>query len=113
MLSRQEIQTTCDDIVRVFHPLKVILFGSHAYGTPTEESDVDLLVVMDVPESEARRKAVEIRRHIPRRSRMDLLVRSPEEIAYRLSHNDWFLKEITERGHVLYESADVGVGAKG
>jgi HEPN domain-containing protein len=37
---------------------------------------------------------------------MDLLVRSPEEIAYRLSHNDWFLREITEKGEVLYESAN-------
>ena len=37
---------------------------------------------------------------------MDLLVRSPEEIAYRLSYNDWFLREITEKGEVLYEAAN-------
>jgi HEPN domain-containing protein len=35
---------------------------------------------------------------------MDLLVRSPEEIAYRVSYNDWFLREITEKGVVLYGS---------
>ena len=29
-----------------FHPEKIILFGSHAYGTPNEDSDVDLLVIM-------------------------------------------------------------------
>ena len=33
-------------------------------------------------------------------------MRSPEEIAYRLSYNDWFLREITEKGEVLYESAN-------
>ena len=49
MVPRQENQATCDDIVREFTPLQVILFGSHAYGTPTEDSDVDLLVVMDIP----------------------------------------------------------------
>jgi predicted nucleotidyltransferase len=108
----RRVETTCDAIVQEFQPLKVILFGSHAYGTPTEDSDVDLLIVMDVPESATRQKAVEIRRRIPRHSRMDLLVRSPEEIAYRLAHNDWFMQEIIDRGQVLYESADAGVGAK-
>ena len=39
MVTRQEIQATCDDIVRQFAPLQVILFGSYAYGTPTEDSD--------------------------------------------------------------------------
>ena len=102
MISRQDIQATCDDIVREFAPLQVILFGSYAYGTPTEDSDVDLLVVMDIPESETRRQTVEIRQRIPRRFPMDLLVRSPTEIAYRISYNDWFLREITEKGEVLY-----------
>ena len=54
MVSRQEIQATCNDIVREFAPLQVILFGSYGYGTPTEDSDVDLLVVMAIPESDTR-----------------------------------------------------------
>lgn len=107
MISRKDIQATCDDIVREFSPLQVILFGSYAYGTPTEDSDVDLLVVMDIPESETRRHSVEIRQRIPRRFPMDVLVRSPEEIAYRISHNDWFLREITEKGEVLYGCAGI------
>jgi HEPN domain-containing protein/predicted nucleotidyltransferase len=106
MISRQEIQATCDDIVREFAPLQVILFGSYGYGTPTEDSDVDLLVVMAIPESETRRQSVEIRQRIPHRFPMDLLVRSPQEIAYRISYNDWFLREITEKGEILYGTAD-------
>ena len=102
MVTRQEIQATCDDIVREFAPLQVILFGSYAYGTPTEDSDVDLLIVMDIPKSEFTRKAIEIRQRIPSRFGMDLLVRSPEEIAYRVSYNDWFLREITEKGELLH-----------
>ena len=102
MVTRQEIQATCDDIVREFAPLQVILFGSYAYGTPTEDSDVDLLVVMDVPKSEFTRKAIEIRQRISYRFGMDLLVRSPEEIAYRVSYNDWFLREIAEKGELLH-----------
>ncbi len=104
MVTQKDIQATCDDIVREFSPLQIILFGSYAYGTPTEDSDIDLLVVMDIPESETSRQAAEIWQRIPRRFSMDLLVRSSEEIAYRISHNDWFLREITEKGEVLYES---------
>ena len=104
MVTREAIQATCDDIVREFTPLQVILFGSYAYGTPTEDSDVDLLVVMDIPKSEFRNKAMEIQQRIPYRFRLDLLVRSPEEIAYRVSYNDWFLREITEKGDFLYGS---------
>lgn len=53
MITRQDIQAACDDIVREFAPLQVILFGSYAYGTPTESSDVDLLVVMPNPGNSA------------------------------------------------------------
>lgn len=112
MVDRRDIEATCDDIVREFSPQKVILFGSYAYGTPTEDSDVDLLVVMEIPQSQTRRQAVEIRQRIPRRFRMDLIVRSPEEIAYRVAHNDWFLREATQLGQVLYQSTDDGMGTE-
>ena len=105
MISAKEIQATCDEIVREFAPLQVILFGSYAYGNPpTEESDVDLFVVMDVADSERRDKRDEIWERIPRRFPMDLLVRSPADIAYRVSHNDWFLREVLEKGRVLYDT---------
>ena len=105
MISAKEIQATCDDIVREFAPRQVILFGSYAYGNPpTEESDVDLFVVMDVAEAERRDKRDEIWERIQRRFPMDLLVRSPADIAYRVSHNDWFLREVIEKGSVLYDT---------
>ena len=100
MVSTKEIHTTCDDIVREFAPRQVILFGSYAYGTPTEESDVDMLVVM-----ETQPQASEIQERIPRRFHLDLHVWCPEDIAYRVAHNDWFLREVLEKGDVLYETA--------
>ena len=100
MVSTKEIHTTCDDIVREFAPQQVILFGSYAYGTPTEESDVDMLVVM-----ETQRQAWEIQERIPRRFHLDLHVWCPEDIAYRVAHNDWFLREVLEKGDVLYDTA--------
>ena len=104
MVTRQEIQAACDDIVREFAPLQVMLFGSYAYGMPTEFSDVDLLVVMPVAKSETRQQEIEIQKRIPRSFRLHVLVHSPEDLAYRLVYNDWFLREITEKGEVLYET---------
>ena len=106
MISTNEIQATCDDIVREFAPQQVILFGSYAYGTPTEDSDVDILVVMALLQSEAWQQVLEIKSRIPERFRLDLHVRSPEDIAYRVSHNDWFLREVFEKGAVLYDTQD-------
>ena len=104
MVTREDIQATCDDIVREFSPLQVVLFGSYAYGTPKEYSDVDLLVVMPVATSETRRQEIEIRERLARPFRLHVLVHSPEDLAYRLVYNDWFLREITEKGEVLYET---------
>ena len=106
MVTRQDIQAACDDIVREFAPLQVMLFGSYAYGTPTEYSDVDLLVVMPVAKSETRRQEIEIRERLARPFHLHVLVHSPENLAYRLAYNDWFLQEITEKGEVLYETAN-------
>ncbi len=41
MVSREEILAACDDIVREFAPLQIILYGSYAYGKPSENSDVE------------------------------------------------------------------------
>ena len=65
MVTREDIQATCDDIVREFAPLQVVLFGSYAYGTPTDDSDVDLLVIMDASEAETRLYDAEIRGRVP------------------------------------------------
>ena len=90
-------------IVKHFHPDKVILFGSRAWGEPTRESDLDLLVVMDVDGSPIR-KASEISRIArPRFLPMDIIVRTSDEIEHRIGIGDPFIKRIMNRGKVLYE----------
>lgn len=46
-----DIQTVVRKIVERFHPQRVILFGSYAYGAPHEGSDLDFLVVLSPPPS--------------------------------------------------------------
>ncbi|MBI4507617.1 MAG: nucleotidyltransferase domain-containing protein [Chloroflexi bacterium] len=82
----------------------MILFGSYAYGDPTGASDVDLLVILPF-EGSNMRKAVEIMNRVSPRFPVDLLVRTPEQVRQRLAWNDFFLREVMEKGKVLYESA--------
>lgn len=104
MVARDAIQKFCQELVEVFHPQKVVLFGSYAYGVPGESSDVDLLVVMPVKGSSARMSA-EILIRLSPPFPLDVLVRSPETLAERLEAGDFFLKEIIKKGIVLHEVA--------
>lgn len=94
-----------------FQPDKIILFGSYAYGTPNADSDVDILVVM--PARNQRSQAYKIRLGISAPFPMDLIVRTPDTLKWRLEEGDSFLREIMSKGKVLYEKADGGVGAQG
>ena len=96
-------------IVENLHPVKIILFGSYAYGVPTPDSDVDLLVVMDTSLS-SRQQRLEISRVLsPRPFPMDILVRTPKDLAERLKLGDSFLEDIISRGKVVYERQDPGL----
>lgn len=97
-------------IAKEFRPDKIILFGSHAYGTPHEDSDVDLLVVM--PARNTHSQAVRILWRLATPFPLDLLIRTPQEMKWRLEEGNSFLTEIVSRGKVLYEKIDAGVGKK-
>src|SRR5437899_875214 len=98
------IRNVIRQIVQQFHPQKVILFGSYAYGQPTEDSDVDLLVIMPFRGS-AVKKAVQIDLKVRRSFAMDLIVRTPAKVRQRVQMGDWFMREIMEKGKVLYDAA--------
>ncbi len=104
-ISQSAIQSVIDQIVTGFRPKKIILFGSYAYGIPTPESDVDLLVIME-SQNTLLEQAAEICRKIHYRFGLDLIVYTPSLLAHRLDLGDPFLKEITQRGSILYESTD-------
>jgi len=97
------IRAVVDQIVERWHPDKIILFGSHAYGTPTIDSDVDLLVIMPV-EGRMLTAAIDIVTSIDYEFPMDLLVHTPEWIAERLRTGDLYLVDRLNRGRVLYEA---------
>ena len=89
------------------------MFGSHAYGRPTSDSDVDLLVILPKTRQRGERMSVRIRHAVPRDFPLDLLVRTPAEVARRLRGGDCFLRDVMRKGRVIYEADHTRVGQKG
>ena len=98
----QAIDNVVHQIARKFELQKIILFGSYARHQPRPESDVDLLVVMDTSLTETE-QAVHILQNIEYHFGLDLLVRTPDNLARRLELGDPFLQEIIAEGRVIYE----------
>jgi predicted nucleotidyltransferase len=94
-----------------FHPDKIILFGSYAYGTPHADSDVDILVVM--PCRNQLDQAFKIHSTLLPPFPLDIIVRTPHSTKWRLAEGESFLTEVMTRGKVLYEKEHGGVGAQG
>ena len=90
-------------LVAALQPERVILFGSYAGGTPTEDSDVDLLVVVETTAPPVERFAAASQALWPRPFPIDLLVLTPAEARRALTTGDPFITDILRRGRVLYE----------
>ena len=95
-------------IAAEFHPDRIILFGSYAWGTPHEDSDVDLLVVM--PARDRHSQAVRIHWRLAAPFPLDLIVRTPKQMAWRLAEGESFTTTIVSQGKVLYEKVHKGMG---
>ena len=103
----KEIRAIAKRIAENFDVEKIILFGSYAYGKPREYSDVDLCVVMDF-DNRPFEQRLAIRKTLPiSQFSVDLIVRKRDDFRRRIPQGDWFLKDIWEKGKVLYDKRDV------
>src|SRR5688500_452674 len=102
MTTTRQIRRYVSALVDRFQPERVILFGSYAYGRPTEDSDVDLLVVME-HRGAGYSQATRMRCAVPAPFAMDMLVRRPAELAKLVSSGDVFFNEVVGQGKVLHD----------
>jgi uncharacterized protein len=102
--TREMIKDIVQKLITGYEPEKIILFGSHAYGVPREDSDIDLLIIKETDHPPLDRW-VEVKRLLRDRTRMvsvSPLVYTAEELKERLAIKDFFLEEALEKGEVLY-----------
>ena len=104
-ITAAKIRRAAQQLVDALQPEKIILFGSFAYGQPTIDSDVDLLIIMNTKLRPHARSMQASEVLSPRPFPVDLIVRTPAEIAERLRVKDCFIEEIVTKGKVLYERA--------
>ncbi len=102
MATRSQIDTIVHKIVTSSHPEKVILFGSHAYGQPNADSDIDLLVITesDLPRYQRVRDLKKCLRGS--KEAVDLLVYTPLEIEKWKDVKTAFITTVMEKGVVLF-----------
>ena len=83
MITEEQIQAVVRRIVEGYAPDQIILFGSYAYGTPTEHSDLDLLIIKKDAEAKRAERAIAVRTLLwgTDAPAMDILIRTPSEMA--------------------------------
>jgi uncharacterized protein len=112
MVDVTDILGFVDAVAERFRPERIVLFGSYAYGNTNEDSDVDVLVITE-RRGRAHDLATKVRQAVPVNFAMDLIVHNQRTIDRRIGWNDFFLKEIMEKGVVLYAADDPRVGQQG
>jgi predicted nucleotidyltransferase len=112
MENNQYIQQLLDAL-KQSNPYKIVLFGSFANGTAHEDSDIDIMVILDnnhvaktyqerlEKRLYVRKLVLEINRKIP----LDILVYSKEELNILKERGNYFIDEIEKTGKVIYEKA--------
>lgn len=102
MDTKKEIKKITKQIIEKYKPEKIILYGSFAYGRPTENSDLDLLIIKKTKEPKVQRikeVLMKVRSNLP----LEPLVYTPEELDKRLKLRDFFIEEALNKGRVVYE----------
>lgn len=100
--ARHEIKRFTEVLVNQFDPEKIILFGSHAWGEPDEDSDVDLLIVKKTNNRWQTHREMDGALY-PRTTSLDLLVYTPKQLEKKYKGEDFFIRKIIKQGSILYE----------
>lgn len=103
VIAKEKINKIARKIQKEYQPEKIILFGSYAYGAPTKDSDIDLLIIKESPEKRVDRFC-EVRKIIRDIKGVSVqpIIFTKGEINKRLKMGDDFIKKILNEGKVLY-----------
>lgn len=104
MITEEQIQAVVRRIVEGYAPDRIILFGSYAYGEPTENSDLDLLIIKKNAEAKRSERSVAVWQHLwsSEFPAMDILIRTPTEIDKAATSAYSVETMALEKGRLLY-----------
>ncbi len=93
-------------LINLYHPIEIFLYGSYAWGAPSNDSDIDLCIVLkDSNKSQADRIRDGLRALEGIRIPIDLLVLTEHEIEDRKEHPSTLIFKIIHEGKKLYAAA--------
>lgn len=103
-VTAETIDYVIHTVTKAVCPRKIILFGSQAHGGGNANSDIDLLIITgEHDDTETVRLSAE-RALRGRKFGVDLLVRTPAEVAWNLqAENPFYTEAIMRNGRVVYE----------
>lgn len=108
MINIEELKPLIIERLKPLNLDKIILFGSYAYGTPNEDSDIDIFLLKDVPKEnikEIRLKARKMLRNLIFEEHLgiDIVADSEKRVKDRIENiKDQFYEEIMKKGKVIY-----------
>ena len=102
--ARDTIRKIVDKIVAEYRPIRIILFGSYAGGTPDDDSDIDLLIIKDTDKRPIDRwlEVKKLLRGLAPALPVAPLVYTEKELAERIAIKDFFIDDVLKTGEVLY-----------
>ncbi|MGL5355971.1 MAG: nucleotidyltransferase domain-containing protein [Cetobacterium sp.] len=104
MINLKKIEEAKKRLIQEFHPKKIYIFGSYAWGTPNEDSDLDIMVILDKCDD----KILEMKKGLRALRGIgfskDLIVEGEMEFLNNAKQNHLIENEILDKGYLLYEA---------
>jgi len=106
-MDTENLLSEITDVLTQYGIEKIILFGSYANGIPDKYSDIDLLVIKNIPENETRDFRIKLKKALWIRLgklsySFDIVVDNEQRIQKRIEMGDLFYKEIYSKGKTIY-----------
>ncbi|NOY89168.1 MAG: nucleotidyltransferase domain-containing protein [FCB group bacterium] len=107
MTKKEIILSEIKEALKSFDVEKIILFGSFAYGNPDDESDIDLLLIKDIPADNIRDFRLKVKLELwdiiaKWKIPIDIIVDNNIRIKQRIKDGDMFYSEILTKGNTIY-----------
>lgn len=107
MTNQDKFLNDITSIITQYGVEKIILFGSHAYGMPNDQSDIDILVIKNIPADEIRNFRITLKKALWVKLgkydySIDIIVDNEKRIQERINLGDLFYKEIYTKGKIIY-----------